>query len=421
MRGNLRTMAIAAGTATTIITIGAIAGNIGPDVTCSRLGLFSSGSGDNFNYYGVDNGVRAFSMASTSCNEGDATAEWIDGAGGRNPVIAQNVFRLNNGRIEQIGQSWLKHSFCAVSEFTCGSCQSTGCNTLGIGCADTYGAGLNDGRSGGPKWKINPVGFGPGGVHDDTYNSSVGPSTIRGRLQIKDSDILAGGLFFAEVQYVTHDEPMENRWNNASYRPINLSLTSMSGAESGQASVRRGLPGIYAWQEHDPGVKIGTLDDPQQGRFFIAYKTTDNGDGTWTYEYAIQNLNSDLAGGTVSIEKAFDANILTTGFHDVDYHSGDGENYVTRDGTDWPATVNTNDVTWATTPFATNPNANSLEWGTLYNYRVTSDHEPVIGKITIGTFKDPNITMDLMVEVPGVGRSGLRRRHRQLRPLGQRR
>ena len=52
------------------------------------------------------------------------------------------MYRLLDGKFEHIGQSWLKHSFCAVSENTCGSCQSTGCSTLGIGCADTYWSDL---------------------------------------------------------------------------------------------------------------------------------------------------------------------------------------------------------------------------------------------------------------------------------------
>ena len=109
----------------------AFAGSIGVDIYPSRLGLTSGGSGsDDFNYYGqatVDGETySAFSMANTSCNIGDQVAQWIDTPNNaRNPLIAPNIYRIYNGRMQHIGMGWPKHSFCAVSEPTCGSCQST--------------------------------------------------------------------------------------------------------------------------------------------------------------------------------------------------------------------------------------------------------------------------------------------------------
>ena len=117
------------------------------DIAVSRLGLSSAPNNpsDNFAYWGTSGGIRAFSMASTSCNVGNAVAQWVAGGSGNHPVIAQNMFRYLDGRFEQIGQSWLKHSSCAVNEDTCGTCQDTSCSTLGLGCADTYSSFLNDG------------------------------------------------------------------------------------------------------------------------------------------------------------------------------------------------------------------------------------------------------------------------------------
>jgi hypothetical protein len=357
------------------------------DIAVSRLGLTSSSTpSDNFNYYGTSDGIRAFSMASTSCNVGSLPAEWVSGSSGNHPVIAQNVYRYLDGRFEQIGQSWLKHSFCAVSEFTCGACQSTGCSTLGVGCADTYSAGLNDGAGGGPKYQINPLGQGSGATHVHPYDSPSGPTAIRGRLQIHDADILAGGQFFAEVHYVTHDEALTRRYNNASWREINLTLTSMSGVFPGQASVHFLEPGIQAWADVDPGVSITHVDDSQRGRFHLGSRVTDNGDGTWRYNYALYNMNSNRCAGSFRVPVSAGVTVTNTGFHDVDYHSGDGLSGIDRDGTDWPVTVGSGFVTWATEDYSSNPNANAVRWGTLYNFWFDADSPPAPTQVSIGLF-----------------------------------
>ena len=75
------------------------------------------------------------------------------------------------------------------------------------------------------------------------------------------------------------------------------------------------------------------------------------------------------------------ATVTGIGFHDVDY---DHEPF---DGTDWTATVTSSSITWATQTFATNPNANALRWGTLYNFRFDADVAPGTANATINLFK----------------------------------
>ena len=113
---------------------------IGPDVVAWAIGGQNS---EDIDYDGSSGGFGGYSMATVSCNWGDEVLDWYGGTN-NSPIIMQNMFRLKNGKFEQIGiQSFMKHSFCALSEPGCGSCQSTNCDTLGIGCADTYWAGLN--------------------------------------------------------------------------------------------------------------------------------------------------------------------------------------------------------------------------------------------------------------------------------------
>ena len=60
------------------------------------------------------------------------------------PVIAQNLYRIMDGRIEQIGMSWLKHGFCALQQNACNTCTGNGNGSaLGTGCSDPYGSSLN--------------------------------------------------------------------------------------------------------------------------------------------------------------------------------------------------------------------------------------------------------------------------------------
>ncbi len=381
-------------------------GGIGPDVTVSRVGLTAGPRcddgipcyqcpgdtcvvRDDFAYSGAANGIRAFSIGSTSCNVGDQPAEWMEGSSGRHAVITQNVFRLLDGRFEHIGQSWVKHTHCGLNSRSCGTCKETECDTLGIGCADTYWAALDDGRSG-TKSRINPQGFGTtegiANTHigPDPHPNSTGDSTTRGRLQIQDSDITAGGQNFAEIHYVTHDEPFANRHNNASWREINLTLTSMSGdpPDGGQASVHFMEPAIMAWPANDPNANIEWVDVPGDGRFYHGTSVTDNGDGTWHYEYAIQNLNSDRSAGLVSIPVPDGVTLTNVGFHDVGYHSG--EPY---DATDWPGVVVDDTCTWSTQVYDDNVNANALRWGTLYNFRFDANTPPRDVEATLGLFK----------------------------------
>ena len=108
--------------------------------------------------WGNSDGITAYSIATTSCNVGSCWLRFFNNTP-EHPVIAQNMFRLKDGRLEQIGQSWLKHGFGAESGNVC----SNACipvpafDHLGVNCSDTYTAPLNGSQSGmGPKSEVNP-------------------------------------------------------------------------------------------------------------------------------------------------------------------------------------------------------------------------------------------------------------------------
>jgi len=103
----------------------------------------------------LDNAVGTqvgLAIGTDSCNNGDQPVDWFALPQTDHPVVPQNLYRMSAGatndeRFEQIGQSWVKHTFLALQDTVCGTCnQSPPCNPgpqLCPGCSDPYVSGLN--------------------------------------------------------------------------------------------------------------------------------------------------------------------------------------------------------------------------------------------------------------------------------------
>lgn len=348
----------------------ALGGSVGPDITVLRVA-----GGNDIAEYGQANGIYAYSVATTSCNPGTQVVQWTSQD---HPVISQNFFRLKDGRFEQIGQSWLKHGFCAVNESGCGSCQGTNCDTLGLGCADTYGSGLNDGKFGAPKYTVN----GNTGVSSPNYPSPSGNNTIRGRLQVASADITPaqnpGAIYFAECQYVSaHEYQAGNGKNSVSWRRINVnSPTSISTNGSTQMEEAA----VWGWNSIDPQVVVREVMNPNEGgagvhgHFTVGYRVTSLGGGMWRYNYVVENLTSDQAGGSWTVPVPQSVVVSNVYFNDVDYHSGE-----IQDGTDWQFTNVGGNATWSVAPGSDN----AIRWNTMYSFGfdATASPQAVQGQI----------------------------------------
>jgi hypothetical protein len=345
---------------------------VGPDITVLRI----AGSGTDFAEYGTANNIAAYSFGTTSCNPGTQVVQWTNQD---HPVISQNIYRLKDGRFEHIGQSWLKHGFCAVNETGCGSCQGTPCDTLGLGCADTYGSGLNDGKFGGPKYLVNAN----TGVHTENYPSPAGNATIRGRLQVPvpkiDPAQNAGAVWFAESQYVSaHEYQAGNGKNSVSWRRMNVnSVTNITS--NGGTVIGEGAP--HAWKSADPQVTVREVFNANEGgpgvhgHFLVGYRVTSLGGGLWRYNYIVENLTSDQAGGSWSIPMPPGVVVSNVYFNDVDYHSGE-----IQDGTDWTTSQSNGNFTWSVAPGSDN----AIRWGTTYSFGFDATASPVSVQAQIG-------------------------------------
>jgi hypothetical protein len=362
----------------------------GPDVIVGDLPSITK--------YSAVGGVSAYALATTSCNVGDAELDWISNQN-LHPVIGQNIFRYEDGRFEQLGLSWLKHGFFALQQGLCCTCQNSGTGSrLGVGCSDPYSSSLNGSQTGlGPRFEVNAA---TGGYSYPFTGQGSSGNSIYKRCQVANSDVNpathAGAVFYGEGHYIAHDDAASgNQANNASYRRLNVgsgNLTNGWNLSLTGATVRE-EPAIRAWATQDPTVVMTDAMVPGDGMFIVGSNATDNGDGTWHYEYAVHNLFSDRSCGDFSVPLPAGASVTNIGFHDVNYHSGEPFS-----GTDWSSSISGGSITWSTQTFGQNVNANAIRWGTLYNFRFDANVAPVNnGDVNLGLFK-PGGTNSILAE-----------------------
>ncbi len=362
--------------------------SVGPDIIVGDLQDIANYAGQNV--AGVD--YEAVAFGTYSCNIGTVWANWISSTN-QHPVIDNNLYKykLAGGvaTFQQIGMSWLKHGFFALSNnLCCTGCQATDGTHLGVHCSDPYTASRNGGQSGaGPRWQVNAA---TGVFTYPPANPSWSGSVAR-RCRIRVSDLETSSTnvrYFGEGQYVTQDDATAgNKNNNASYREVTATGSGTAWTFALLGATVREQPAIRAWQAIDPTVQETNIDISGDGRVVLAWKTTNPSAGVWHYEYALFNQTSDLGIGSFSVPVGT-ATISNIGFHDVEYHDGDGVGSVTRDGTDWTASNSGGVVSWTTVPYASNTNGNGLLWGTMYNFRFDANQPPTASMITLGTWKN---------------------------------
>lgn len=352
---------------------------VGPDLIVGQLTSVQS--------YGASQGTSAFAIGSAICNIGSAEASWLLN-GPLHPVIGQNVYRLENGRFEQIGMGWLKHGVSALQSNLCCDCTpaSTGAR-LGVGCSTASSAGLHGLQTIlGPRTDVNAF----TGVFPYPYTIGFGQTgdSIYKRVQVLTDDLdpalHPGALYFGESHVVAADDAgAGNGLNNLSHRPMLVGGPLGGGFSmvmTGDTTTME--PAIRAWQQADPTVSLVDLQVPGEGRFMVGSNAYDNGDGTWRYEYAVFNLDSDLSGQSFSVDLGQAVTVTDIGMSYPRYHSGE----LVTDAP-WAATVTGDVITWSTDTFAVNPDANALRWGTTYSFWFTADTAPELRVCGLELFK----------------------------------
>ena len=357
-------------------------------------------------------------IGTDSCNNGDQPIDWFALPSNDHPLVPQNLYRMSGGanndeRFEQIGQSWMKHTFLALEDFVCGTCDTSGCETgthLCPGCSDPYVSGLNgDQNSIGSRAWVNPfTGSFPSGNIANDHSGHVHDG-VSHRILVETNDLLPaknpGATYFGEAAYLSPHEytwcqsnPGQcNMFNNYSYRQFSVTGGPTFFNFPAVGSTIRMEPAIEAWVGTGATIQEVEPDPGNDGIFFVAYKVTGPNAGLWHYEYAVFNMNLDRAIQSFEVVfPGFPPALSNVEFHAPPQHPGWAHDGTVGDAgyssTPWIFTVNppppfANSAVWNTETFAQNPNANAIRWGTLYNFRFDSSAAPAATTANIGFFK----------------------------------
>lgn len=366
-----------------LLIVGAARAQVGPDVIVGDI--------DEIVRFTGKRDPVGLAIGTWSCNIGDMPLAW-EYETPRHPVIAQNMYRLKDGRFEQIGLSWLKHGYYALSENLCfDDCQGNEHGReLGVHCADPYSGDVNgDVFELGPRTPVNAS----TGEFEFPYRFRYGALKQR-RLMVEKIDLdparNPGAMYFVEGHYVTADDAAwGNDDNNASWRRAlvyNRRNRTRILIDPRFETVRT-EPAILAWAAADPQVQVAVVDVPDDGRFYVAGTAKPAGQDRWAYEYAVFNYNSHRAAQAFEVPLPDGALLENPGFHDVAYRSKEGEGGEGLSGQDWPAAHTSTGVRWAAETFDENVNANALRWSTLYNFRFITDRPPGEGAATLALFR----------------------------------
>lgn len=318
--------------------------------------------------------------------------DWIENST-LHPVITQNLYRVKNGRFEQIGMSWLKHGFSVAWSNTCNTCTEPGSSFLGVGCSDLYSASLNGSQSRlGPRSQVNAT----TGAFAWPKANLPSTGTLDGRLRVLTNDLNpslnTGARYFVESQYIhPQDAAAGNGNNNASYREVFVGTVTggWTVQTNSSAQIVRMQPAINAWKAVHSDVKLYAVDVPNDGRIIVGVRTTPLTGGGYHTEFAVENLNSHQSVRSLAVQHG-SSDITNPGFRDVSYQH---EPY---SGTDWAPNVIGDEIEWSTETFATNANANALRWGTVYSFWCDSELPP--RKLTLGMFR-PGTVSEMSVDL----------------------
>ena len=329
-------------------------------------------------------GAAALSLATTACNFGDTDVPWHAPMAEDHPTIAMALYRSMDGRLEQIGVSWMKHGFYALSNNDCTPCQHPSDGSfLGVGCSDTYGVMNNSDRNYlGPRKEINPykstwtcTGSHFSGGQPDCIrrHGGSGHGALDHRLVAADADLdLPGATYYYEGYYLVHDDA--DKSNNIGTRICTMTWSGSVWTFS-TPQVNNPLvlgPAINRFGDLRTSVAVGADD----GNVILAVQPTQIG-ARYHYEYALFNFDSERQIRALTIPIGADSSITNIAFHDSD---ADPAN-------DWQVTLADGTIRWETETYANNPDAHALGFGLMYNFRFDSDAAPAAMEAVLGVFK----------------------------------
>lgn len=356
------------------------------DVNVELIGIGSVGQ------WNRGGGLVAISPSATLKNVGTANVPWYSKftgpfepfANDQHPFLTWGIYRIKDGRFEQIGVSHVKHAFFATNlSCTPGACTGDDAHggfghILGVGCEDTYSQGNNN--STGALSFRNEIQASAGiwnhtGSHFDQNGDGVQDHFGSGEgfndhgATVLESDLQTpGSTYYIDAWYLVRNDI--DIFNTMGWRQINPAFTSIWTFAT--ATPLAHGPAVNAWVSDTapPPGSMNSLLSRDDGHVRVVVKTTDLGGGQTRYEYAIVNHDFDRQIGSFFVP-THGTTVSDLYFHDVDRNPA----------TDWVATQNGSGITW------TKVGANGLDWATTYNFGFTAPTPPVSAATSLDIVK----------------------------------
>jgi len=316
----------------------------------------------------------------------------------QHPYLVWNMYRIHDGRIEQIGASGVKHAFFTININCTINCGSG--NVLWPGCEDVYGTGTNNSNSNqGPRYDINPASglftsspsfFDPGNAGSQTNTSS----SFENRMMINDADLqVSGADYFLDAWYVVmHDVDI---WNSMGYHSLNPNESGGLWTFGPLGPFSKGPP-ISEWVPEgttDPLASHVAITVPSQtptatypdnlpqGHLRVLARATEVSAGRWRYNYAIQNFDFDRDIDEVRIPLPAGAGLFDTFFGAP---VTDGHQTL-----DWSVQRIGDELVFTAPPPTPRPPpapaaSNALTWFSLFNFELETDVPPIETSLSLG-------------------------------------
>jgi hypothetical protein len=289
----------------------------------------------------------------------------------QHPFLIWNMYRVSNGRLEQIGASGAKHAFLTLNT-NCG-CPSG--NTLWVNCEDTYSVGTNNASGSiSPRTEITAhtgVWARCGSIFDrncdgiqDSVPGFTGAADSR-RMGVAEPDLqVAGAQYFADGWYVVRDDT--NIYNTMAYRPVTPSFNGTTWT-FGLGTQALGAVADAWVNPLNPGANADNQKfASHEGHLTLAVRATDLGGGRWRYNYALTNHDYDDGIVSFSVAVPLGATVTNTYFHDPDR---DAKN-------DWVAVASPGMLSFQPPKSPMTPAAFAMDWGLLYTFSFEVDAAP---------------------------------------------
>jgi hypothetical protein len=331
----------------------------------------------------------ALAVGTTGWNPGRMPLDWHRKPDARHPFIAQQMYKMTDERILQIGVSGVKHGYFVAANDGCDGrrCEGPSGQILHPNCTDTYGPMLNASQLDmGPRFEVNPwtAGWDPASSHLSRPHSD-GP--LVHRLRVKESALApqTNTAFLIEAYYVHHQNADPNTsaaWQRVEVRGMaggewDFDMSAGTQPPTAGFALRAWTGATFTELSSSSPVRRGVSDD---GRALLAVKVRQLGPSLWRYEYALLNIDMDRKIKSLEIPVQAAVTLADPWFsapHQPDEITTLGQ--VATNDEPWRFNRTAGTASWST---ETNP----LRWGVMYNFAFTSDLPPAETSIAVEPF-----------------------------------